>query len=339
VRTAEVKEFALIGVGGYIAPRHLRAIKDTGNVLVAALDKSDSVGVIDSYFPEADFFTEFERFDRHLEKRRRKGQRVDFVTICSPNYLHDAHARFAMRIGADAICEKPLVLNPWNAKALQEIEQETGRRIFTILQLRLHPSVKALKEQVEAAGPDKVYDIDLTYITSRGKWYLVSWKGDISKSGGIATNIGVHFFDMLAWLFGPVRQNVVHRMEPRRAAGFIELRQARVRWFLSVEHDDLPNKPAPGKPTTYRSIRMDGREIDLSEGFTELHTDSYRQILGGNGFGIDEVIPSIEIVSQIRNAAPIGKKGEYHPMLDSIPEPKGSTTIWLGGGIPMKADL
>ncbi len=334
-----MKQFALIGVGGYIAPRHLRAIRDTGNVLVAALDKSDSVGVIDSYFPDADFFTEFERFDRHLEKRRRKGQSLDFVTICSPNYLHDAHARFAMRIGADAICEKPLVLNPWNAVALQEIERETGRRIYTILQLRLHPSVRELKRKIEAEGPNPMYDIDLTYITSRGKWYLVSWKGDISKSGGIVTNIGVHFFDMLTWLFGPACRNEVHWMEPRRAAGYLELRQARIRWFLSVEQEDLPERPKPGKPMTFRSIRMDGREIDLSEGFTELHTDSYREILAGRGFGIDDVLPSIEIVSQIRNAVPLGKKGEYHPKLDSIPEPRGSTTIWLGGGTPMKADL
>ncbi|RKY09470.1 MAG: oxidoreductase [Planctomycetota bacterium] len=311
-----MKKFALIGVGGYIAPRHLRAIKDTGHTLVAALDRSDSVGVLDSYFPDCRFFTEFERFDRHLEKiKRNEDTRVDYVSVCSPNYLHDSHCRFGLRIGADVICEKPLVVNPWNVDALAEIEKETGGKISTILQLRLHAAIQALKERVGAAPVDKSFDIDLTYITSRGPWYNVSWKGDVHKSGGIANNIGIHFFDMLAWIFGPVKQNVVHLFEPNKAAGFLELERGRVRWFLSLDRNDLPFKPGPGQPKTYRSITIDGREVEFSEGFTELHTDSYRQILAGNGFGLDDVKPSIEIVSEIRNTNPIGLKGDYHPML------------------------
>ncbi|MBN1845499.1 MAG: Gfo/Idh/MocA family oxidoreductase [Sedimentisphaerales bacterium] len=310
-----MKNFALIGAGGYIAPRHLQAIRETGNVLVAALDKNDSVGVLDQYFPDCDFFTEFERFDRHLEKRRREGRDVDFVAICSPNYLHDAHIRFALRIGADAICEKPLVLNPWNVSALLETQKETERKIYSILQVRLHPAIQALKQRIEQGPADRTYEIDLTYITSRGHWYMVSWKGDPSKSGGIATNIGVHFFDMLAWIFGPVQGNVVHVSEPRRAAGFLALQRARVRWFLSLDYHDLPFAPEPGRPMTYRSIRVDGEEIEFSGGFTDLHTESYRQILAGRGFGPEQVIQSIEIVSTIRNAQPIGIQGEYHPIL------------------------
>ena len=315
-----MKKFALIGVGGYIAPRHLKAIKDTGNVLVAALDKNDSVGILDSYFPDADFFTEFERFDRHLERLKRadKRQMVDYVTICSPNYLHDAHVRFALRIGANAICEKPLVLNPWNIDALEEIERESKGKISTILQLRLHPAIIELKKKIDSAGKDKVHDIDLTYITSRGHWYMVSWKGSIEKSGGVATNIGIHFFDMLAWIFGDVKQNVVHLSQPKRAAGFLELQKARVRWFLSLEKDDLPVKPQPGKPMTYRSITMDSQEIEFSEGFGDLHTVSYQKILDGQGFGTQEVITSVQIASDIRNAEPVGLKGEYHPILKSI---------------------
>lgn len=269
------KKFGLIGVGGYIAPRHLKAIKETGNVLVAALDKHDSVGVLDSYFPDADFFTEFERFDRHLEMlRRQDGHAVDYVTICSPNYLHDAHVRFALRIKADAICEKPLVLNPWNVTALEDIAKETGRNISTILQLRLHPAIIALKERIENSPQDKKFDIDLTYITSRGHWYLVSWKGDVTKSGGIANNIGIHFFDMLTWIFGGVTESVVHVHEPTRMAGFLELERARVRWLLSLKRDDLPFEPEPGKPATYRSITVDGEEIEFSGGFTDLHVAS-----------------------------------------------------------------
>jgi len=313
-----MKKFALIGVGGYIAPKHLRAIKDTGNILVAALDKNDSVGVIDSYFPDADFFTEFERFDRHLEKLRRSNKtHIDYVTVCSPNYLHDAHVRFALRIGADAICEKPLVLNPWNVEALAEIEKETGKNIYTILQLRLHPAIIELKKRVENQ-PDKFHDIDLTYITNRGHWYMVSWKGDVKKSGGIATNIGVHFFDMLSWIFGPVKSNLVNMYQDRRAAGCLELKKARVRWFLSLEREDLPFEPEPDKPMTHRSIKIDGQEIEFSGGFADLHTKSYQEILKGNGFRLADVLPSIKIVSDIRRAEPVGMKGQYHPMLDSI---------------------
>jgi UDP-N-acetyl-2-amino-2-deoxyglucuronate dehydrogenase len=310
-----MKRFAIIGVGGYIAPRHLKAIKDTGNIVVAALDKNDSVGVIDAYFPEADFFTEFERFDRHLElKRREKAEKVDYVTICSPNYLHDAHVRFALRIGADAICEKPLVLNPWNATALEEIERETGHHINTILQLRLHPAIIALKQKVESAPKDKIYDIELTYITSRGRWYNVSWKGDINKSGGVATNIGVHFFDMLVWIFGDVKMNVVNLHTRMKASGILELKRARVRWFLSLDHQDLPEKTKQ-QQKTYRSLKMDGQEIEFSEGFTDLHTKSYEQILKGNGFTTKDVLTSIKIVSEIRNSIEIGLQGDYHPML------------------------
>lgn len=311
-----MKKFALIGVGGYIAPRHLKAIKETDNVLVAALDKSDSVGILDSYFPDADFFTEFERFDRHLEKlRRNEGQHVDYVSICSPNYLHDAHIRFALRIGADVICEKPLTLNPWNITALAEIEKETGRKINTILQLRLHPSVIALKERVDKAPKYKVFDIDLTYIASRGHWYMVSWKGDVSKSGGIVTNIGVHFFDMLSWIFGEVKESTVHLYEPRKAAGVLELQRGRVRWFLSLDRNDLPVAPEPGKPMTYRSITVDGEEIEFSGGFSDLHTESYRKALAGEGFTTQDVLTSVKVVSDIRNAEAIGLKGDYHPML------------------------
>jgi UDP-N-acetyl-2-amino-2-deoxyglucuronate dehydrogenase len=311
----QAKTFALIGACGYIAPKHLKAIKDTGNVLVAALDRSDSAGVMDQYFPDAHFFTEFERFDRHLEKLRRKGQRVDYVSICSPNYLHDAHVRFAMRIGADAICEKPLVINPWNAQALGEIEVETGRRINTILQLRLHPVIRQLKQDAAKSAPGKMVDIDLTYIACRGRWYMASWKGDISKSGGIATNIGIHFFDMLTWIFGPVQSNDVHVYEPTKASGFLQLQKARVRWFLSIDRNDLPGDPVPGKPATYRSIAIDGKEIEFSDGFTDLHTESYRQILAGSGFRWQEVLPSTQIVCDIRNAKPIAPGKFAHPFL------------------------
>ena len=314
-----MKRFALIGAGGYIAPRHLKAIQQTGHVLAAALDKSDSVGILDSCFPDAEFFTEFERFDRHLEKlRRRQGQAVDYVSICSPNYLHDAHVRFALRIGADAICEKPLVLNPWNVTALEEMAAETGKRIYTIMQLRLHPSILALKQRVENAAADKMFDIDLTYITSRGNWYMVSWKGDENKSGGIATNIGIHFFDMLTWVFGPVQQNIVHLYEPRRAAGYLQLQRGRVRWFLSLEKKDLAATQVKAEQTTYRSVRIDGQEIEFSGGFEDLHTQSYREILAGRGFGPKDVLPSTEIVSAIRNAKPIARTTEAHPILSRI---------------------
>jgi len=311
-----MKKFALIGAVGYIAPRHMKAIQETGNDLVVAMDKNDSAGVIDSYFPDARFFTEFERFDRFLEKQRREnGSKIDFVSICSPNYLHDAHIRFALRIDADAICEKPVVLNPWNIEALQEIERERGRRVFVVLQLRHHPAIAALKQRVDAEPARGKYDIDLSYITSRGRWYLVSWKGDVEKSGGIATNIGIHFFDMLEWIFGPVQYNIVHVEQPTRAGGFLELRKARVRWFLSIDRDDLPHPPENGKPATYRSIRMNGEEFEFTEGFTELHTRTYEEILAGRGYGLEDAKPSVDIVASIRRSRPIGLQGDYHPML------------------------
>ncbi len=316
--TAQPKNFALIGVAGYIAERHLRAIRDTDNHLVAALDKHDSVGIMDSYFPRADFFVEFERFDRHIDKLRRQGTQLDYVSICSPNYLHDSHIRFALRHQADAICEKPMVLNPWNVDALQLFEEETGQRVYNILQLRLHPAIKALKEQVDKDRSGKKHDIDLTYITSRGHWYYISWKGDIQKSGGIATNIGVHFFDMLQWIFGRVEQNTVHMLRDDKAAGYLELEKARVRWLLSIDCDDLPGEIRRKGQRTFRSINIDGREMEFSEGFTDLHTVSYRHILEGKGFGIDEVRRAIEIVYEIRNSTPEGLRGNYHPLLKKI---------------------
>ncbi|MFC1636718.1 Gfo/Idh/MocA family oxidoreductase [Planctomycetota bacterium] len=311
-----MKKFALIGVGGYIAPRHMRAIKDTGNVMVACLDKHDSVGIIDTYFPDADFFTEFERFDRHIEKlRRQNGLNVDYLSICSPNYLHDAHIRFALRIGADAICEKPLVLNPWNVDALEEIVKETGRKVFAILQLRLHIAAAKLKMEVDKCPSGKMHDIDLAYITPRGHWYTVSWKGDASRSGGVTTNIGIHFFDMLQWIFGRVKYNIVHISEPKKTAGLLELEKARVRWFLSLDRDDLPVEPDVTNPKAYRSISINGEEIEFSGGFENLHTKSYERILSGEGFSMQDAKPAIEIVSTIRRTKPTGLKGDYHPLL------------------------
>jgi len=305
--------FGLIGASGYIAPRHLRAIKDTGNNLVAALDKFDSVGIMDSFFPDADFFVEYERFDRHFDKLKRHGTRIDYVSICTPNYLHDSHIRFALRQGAEAICEKPLVLNPWNVDALQEIEKETGHKVNTILQLRLHPAIIALREAVAKAPADKIFDVDLTYITSRGHWYFVSWKGDLQKSGGIATNIGIHFFDMLSWVFGEVQENVVHLAEADKSAGYLRLKKARVRWFLSVDSNDIPLEIRQKGQRTFRSITMEGKEIEFSEGFTDLHTESYRQIIAGQGFGLQDAKPSIQTAYTIRNFKPIGLVGDYHP--------------------------
>jgi UDP-N-acetyl-2-amino-2-deoxyglucuronate dehydrogenase len=318
--------FALIGVGGYIAPRHMKAIKETGNLLVAAADKSDSVGIMDSYFPEASFFTEFERFDRHVEKLRREnaGKEVHYVSICSPNYLHDAHIRFALRTKAHAICEKPVVLNPWNIDALQEIEAESGHRVNTILQLRLHPSIIALKKSVQeqvAKDPGKMFDVDLTYLTSRGRWYHISWKGDEQKSGGVVTNIGVHFFDMLAYIFGPVKENVAHIRNADTAAGYLELEHAHVRWFLSVNRAYLPAEASVQGKTTYRAINVDGQAFEFSGGFTDLHTDSYREILAGRGFGLNEVRESIRIVHTFRQLSPIGLKGEYHPFCRKVEPP------------------
>lgn len=311
-----MKNFAIIGLGGYIATRHLKAISETGNQLISALDINDSVGVIDNYFPNADFFTEFERFERHLDKLKRTENKIDYVSICTPNYLHDSHIRFSMRHGANAICEKPLVLNPWNIDALAEVEKETGKQLFNILQLRLHPSIIALKKQVEEGPKDKIYNLDLTYITSRGHWYFASWKGDQSKSGGIATNIGVHFYDMLSWIFGDVEKNIVHVYEPKRASGYLEFKKARVRWYLSVDFTTIPEDLRIKGMRTFRSIKMEGQEIEFSDGFTDLHTRSYQEILAGNGFGLDDARQSIQIVHDIRNAKPVGLKGDYHPFAE-----------------------
>ncbi len=308
-----MKTFALIGAAGYIAPRHMRAIKEIGGELKVALDPNDSVGILDSYFPDARFFVEFERFDRHIDKLSRSGEGINYVSICSPNYLHDAHVRFAMRSGAEAICEKPLVLNPWNLDGLVEAARRADRSVSTILQLRLHPSIRELHKRV-AAEPERIHDVDLTYVTSRGRWYHVSWKGDEGKAGGIATNIGVHFFDMLVHVFGAVQMNVLHLRTASRAAGYLELERARIRWFLSITAEDLPQSRREGQ-TTWRSLKLDGHEFEFSDGFTDLHTESYREILAGRGFGIEDVRPSVEIVSMLRSTPVEWMRGERHPLL------------------------
>ena len=314
-----MKNFALIGASGYIAPRHLKAIKDTKNNLIAALDRFDSVGIMDSYFPDADFFVEPERFDRHIEKLKyEKGQHLDYISICTPNYLHDAHIRMALRRGADAICEKPLVLNPWNLDALKNMEKESGKKVYNILQLRVHQSIIDLKKKIDASPKDKIFDIDLTYLTSRGNWYYTSWKGEFSKSGGIATNIGVHFYDMLSWIFGRVKENVVHVQTHDRASGYLEFERARVRWFLSINYDVLPDEIKAKGQRTYRSITIEGEELEFSGGFTDLHTRVYEGILNGNGYGLEDARQAIEIVHNIRNSIPIGLKGEYHPFAKKI---------------------
>jgi len=311
------QKFALIGASGFVAPRHMKAIKATGNELHAVLDPFDSLGIIDSYFPEADYFTESERFDRHLAKLKREmNRKIDYVSICSPNYLHDAHIRLALRNGAHAICEKPLVLNPWNVDALQEIEHETGKRINVILQVRLHPEIVRLKEMIDKGSRDKVYDIDLTYITSRGNWYHRSWKGDVEKSGGVATNIGIHFFDMLIYLFGDVQDNTVHYSSPTTVSGFLKLQNARVKWFMSLDYNMLPEPIKNAGERTYRSILIDSKEIDFSKGFTDLHTESYIKILNGEGFGPDETRASIQLAYDIRHAEVLGLSGEFHPFLN-----------------------
>ncbi|MCD6118187.1 Gfo/Idh/MocA family oxidoreductase [bacterium] len=312
--------FALIGAAGYIAPRHLKAIKDTGSNLVAAVDPFDSVGILDRYFDDVDYFKEFERFDRHIEKLRRNHspRAVDYVSICSPNYLHDAHIRFALRVGADAICEKPLVLNPWNADALQELSEETGKKVYTVLQLRLHPVVMDLKKEVENAEKHEKYDIELTYITPRGKWYFYSWKGDISKSGGLATNIGIHFFDMLTWIFGKVQNLEVHLKDPQKTAGYIELEKARVKWYLSVDKNDL-NRIFPDVKTSFRSIKINNKELDFSHGFTDLHTRVYEEVLQGRGFTIKDARPSIEIAHRIRETnVKDASTGFLHPLAEKL---------------------
>lgn len=301
--------FALIGAAGYVAPRHMKAMQAVKGDLKVAFDPNDSVGVIDNHFPEAHFFTEFERFDRHIDKLRRRSEKIDYVSVCSPNHLHDAHCRFALRSEADVICEKPLVLNPWNIDGLVEIERDTGRRISTILQLRLHPAIISLRERY--ANTSKRHKVDLTYITSRGRWYHASWKGEDHKSGGVATNIGVHFFDMLTYVFGSVSHNEAHLREPERAAGFLECKNADINWFLSVNRSDLPAN-VQGKKTTFRSIKIDGEEIEFSEGFTDLHIRSYEEIVAGRGFGLNEVRPSIEIVSTFRNAPLVAGRERHH---------------------------
>ncbi|MFZ1423101.1 MAG: Gfo/Idh/MocA family oxidoreductase [Saprospiraceae bacterium] len=309
-----IKRFALVGAGGYIAPRHMKAIKETENLLVAALDKNDSVGILDSYFPESDFFTEFERFDRHLEKLKRKNLGIHYLSVCSPNYLHDAHIRFGLRLGSDVICEKPLVLNPWNIDALQEMEQETGKKVNTILQLRLHSKVIELRNNLLADKRDHKYNVDLVYITSRGKWYYSSWKGDLSKSGGIATNIGVHFYDLLGWLFGDVQNNIVHIHTEDRVAGYLEYERAHVKYFLSINEETLPPEVRQSGKKTYRRLDIDNTEFEFSEGFTDLHTLSYQEILKSKGFGLEESRMSIQTVHDIRNKKAIGLLGDYHPL-------------------------
>ena len=310
-----MKKFALMGVAGFVAPRHIQAIKETNNELVAAFDPNDSVGIIDSYFPKTHFFTEFERFDRHLEKLRlEKEEPVDFVSICTPNYLHDAHIRFALRNNADAICEKPLVLNPWNAEKLMSMEQQSSNKINTILQLRLHPSIVKLKEIIANQPNEKIHDIDLTYITSRGNWYYASWKGSLEKSGGICSNIGIHFFDMLIWIFGDVIKNTVHLMEHDRASGVLQLKNANIRWFLSINEHVLPDLVKKNGQRTFREITIDGEKFEFSKGFTDLHTLSYKNILSGNGFGVSETLKSLELAYNLRHTRPESLTGDFHPM-------------------------
>lgn len=312
-----MKNFAVMGVGGYIAPRHLRAIRDTGNRVVAAVDPKDSVGLLDQYAFDVRFFKEVERFDRHLEKLRRGPDegRLHYLSICSPNYLHDAHCRLGLRVGANVVCEKPLVVNPWNLAPLQELEQETGKRVYNVLQLRVHPALLALRERILAERPGKPHEVELTYITSRGHWYDVSWKGELEKSGGIPTNIGIHFFDLLLWLFGSVETAKVHLADPRRMSGFLGLERANVRWYLSVEKDDLPFLAEPGKKTTFRSITVDGQEIEFSEGFTDLHTRVYEEILAGRGYGIDAARPSVELAHKLRYSEISSVDDTAHPRL------------------------
>ena len=309
--------FALIGAAGYIAPRHMAAVKETGNRISVAYDPNDSVGIIDSYFPEADFFTEFERFDRHIYNVTRSSAEnaIDYMAICSPNYLHDAHCRFALRSGSDAICEKPIVLNPWNLDGLLEMEAATGKRVQTILQLRLHPAIIALRDKVRSEARNTKHEVDLSYITSRGQWYMQSWKADVAKSGGIATNIGVHFFDMLHYMFGALQANEVHLHDDRHAAGYLEYEHARVRWFMSIDIDDVPAEARARGQRTWRSITVDGDELEFSGGFTDLHTRSYQEILAGNGFGLETNRTAVEAVAHIRSAPVIAGSSMEHPFV------------------------
>ena len=308
-----MQNFVLIGAAGYIAPRHMKAIKETGNELLAAYDPYDGIGIVDTYFPGTTFFTEFERFDRFVDRQKRNGIITNYVSVCSPNYLHDAHIRFGLKNGAHVICEKPLVLNPWNIDPILDLEKEYGTNVYTILQLRLHPSIIALKKKIEEAPVDKIFDVDLTYITSRGNWYYASWKGDIAKSGGIATNIGVHFFDMLSWVFGEVKDNKIHINDHDRASGYLEFQKARVRWFLSINQETIPEEQKKQGKRTYRLISIDNEELEFSEGFTDLHTESYKSIISGSGFRASDARTAIDIVHDIRNKVPLGLTGDYHP--------------------------
>jgi len=312
-----MKRFALIGAAGYIADRHMKAIKETGNQLICASDRFDVMGRIDSFFPDAEFFLEHENLDKYMDDLKMKGKPIEYVSICTPNYMHPSHIRFALRNGADAICEKPLVILPKDMHIINDIEEETGKKVFTILQLRYHPTILKLKKEIDD-GSNKMYDIDLSYITTRGKWYFKSWKGDIKKSGGVATNIGIHFFDMITWIFGNVKENVVHLYESNKAAGYLQLEKARVRWFLSLDYNDLPNVATDKGMRTFRSITVDGKEIEFSGGFTDLHTVTYQNILNGNGFGIQDARESIELTDYVRNTKPIGLKGEFHPFLTKL---------------------
>lgn len=309
-----MKNFALIGAAGYIANRHLKAIKDSGNKLIAAYDIFDSVGLLDSFFPESSFFTEMELFDRYCSILKDSNNKIDIMSICTPNYLHDAHIRFGLRLGVDVICEKPVVLDPSNIDDIEQLELKTGKCVYNILQLRLHDSIIALKKKIDDGPKDKIYDVDLTYITSRGNWYYTSWKGNVRKSGGVATNIGVHFYDMLTWIFGPIKENIVHVKSHDRVAGYLGLEKARVRYFLSINADNLPSNAVQGEKKTYRTIVIDGNKFEFSEGFTELHTKSYAKILSGEGFRISEAKNCIQIVHDIRHSNPIGLKGDYHPL-------------------------
>lgn len=317
--------FGLIGAAGYVAPKHMKAIHDTQNCLVAAVDPHDCVGRLDNFFPEARFFTEIERFDRYLEKRRRgpAEHRVDYVSICSPNYLHDAHVRLALRVKAHAICEKPLVISPWNLDALADLEEEHGCRVYNVLQLRLVPSLLSLKKSLEAQTPRDRMDVCLSYITRRGRWYDVSWKGSQEKSGGVGMNIGIHFFDLLLWLFGGVDQSAVHLRTPRQMAGVLELERARVRWFLSTDEEDLPADVRKSGGYAHRSMTCDGQEIEFSGGFTDLHTRVYEQILAGNGAGIRDARPAIELVHAINQADLTPNSGPGHPMTSQVKPSSG----------------
>ena len=313
-----MKKFGLIGVGGYIAPRHLKAIKDTGNDLVAAMDVSDSVGIMDSHFPNAEFFTEFEQFEAFVEDEKLQGRKLNYIAICSPNYLHVPHMKFALRNGINVICEKPLVLNSSDLATIKTYEQVYGAKVNSILQLRLHPAILALRDKVLSAPDGKIFDVDLTYLTSRGKWYMRSWKGLDQKSGGVATNIGVHFFDMLHFIFGKMVKNEVHFRDEQTCSGYLEYERARVKWFLSIDASNLPHNALQGEKLTYRSITIEDEELEFSGGFTDLHTQSYERILVGQGYGVDENRTAIETVEKIRVSEIVVDPVESHALLARV---------------------